>query len=307
MSWRDRIANAITEGIRAFHGSPHNFTRFDASKIGTGEGAQAYGHGLYFAENPGVAESYKFAGQPGYVNPITQKTVQDTYDRISGNLRPGEDAITATRDALQRAYEMESNPHAKQRFADAMNNMGDFVGPNKKGKMYEVNINADPAHFLDWDKPLKQQGIVDKLPPEFLDQAKREAYNRALASTSKARADELWSMVKDPTNAPGGFAVEAGKYMRSPEISADLNSRGIPGIKYLDQGSRGAVIPTSSQHMYKPWGGTLDVPKPSSNYVMFPGTEDMIDIIRKYGIVGAPAGALGMGALADQSQYEIPP
>jgi len=31
--------------IRAYHGSPHDFERFDASKIGTGEGAQAYWHG----------------------------------------------------------------------------------------------------------------------------------------------------------------------------------------------------------------------------------------------------------------------
>ena len=43
-------------GIKAYHGSPHDFDRFDLSKIGTGEGAQAYGHGLYFAENEGVAE-----------------------------------------------------------------------------------------------------------------------------------------------------------------------------------------------------------------------------------------------------------
>jgi hypothetical protein len=45
--------------IKAYHGSPHNFERFDLSKIGTGEGAQVYGHGLYFAENPETAEAYK--------------------------------------------------------------------------------------------------------------------------------------------------------------------------------------------------------------------------------------------------------
>src|SRR5690349_16750001 len=45
--------------IRAFHGSPHVFDAFDASKIGTGEGAQAYGHGLYYAESPEVAASYR--------------------------------------------------------------------------------------------------------------------------------------------------------------------------------------------------------------------------------------------------------
>ena len=41
--------------IRAYHSSPHDFEQFDLGKIGTGEGAQVYGHGLYFAENPAVS------------------------------------------------------------------------------------------------------------------------------------------------------------------------------------------------------------------------------------------------------------
>jgi hypothetical protein len=45
-------------GAIVWHGSPHKFDKFDSSKIGTGEGAQAYGHGLYFAEAPDVAKSY---------------------------------------------------------------------------------------------------------------------------------------------------------------------------------------------------------------------------------------------------------
>ena len=45
--------------IKAYHGTPHEFDRFDMSKIGTGEGAQAYGYGLYFAENPEVSEGYR--------------------------------------------------------------------------------------------------------------------------------------------------------------------------------------------------------------------------------------------------------
>lgn len=49
---------AVT-GVEVYHGTPHTFTQFDSSKIGTGEGAQAYGHGLYFAENPEVAGAYK--------------------------------------------------------------------------------------------------------------------------------------------------------------------------------------------------------------------------------------------------------
>ena len=50
------------EGIRAYHGSPHDFGEFSTSQIGTGEGAQAYGHGLYFASSEDVAKGYRKAG-----------------------------------------------------------------------------------------------------------------------------------------------------------------------------------------------------------------------------------------------------
>jgi hypothetical protein len=37
--------------------------------------------------------------------------------------------------------------------------------PNHAGRMYEVNINAAPEQFLDWDKPLFKQGpeVTDRL------------------------------------------------------------------------------------------------------------------------------------------------
>ena len=47
-------------GILAYHGTPHTIQgKFDINKVGTGEGAQAYGHGMYFAENPAVAKEYQ--------------------------------------------------------------------------------------------------------------------------------------------------------------------------------------------------------------------------------------------------------
>ena len=53
--------------LDVYHGTPHRLPptprnplgEFDASKIGTGEGAQSYGHGIYTAENPNVAKTYK--------------------------------------------------------------------------------------------------------------------------------------------------------------------------------------------------------------------------------------------------------
>lgn len=48
----------VTFSISALHASPHSFRKFDTDYMGQGEGAQAYGWGLYFAESPEVNRSY---------------------------------------------------------------------------------------------------------------------------------------------------------------------------------------------------------------------------------------------------------
>lgn len=53
----DGVAGAFAQ--RAFHGSPHIFEEFSTDHIGTGEGAQAHGWGLYFAADRDVAERYR--------------------------------------------------------------------------------------------------------------------------------------------------------------------------------------------------------------------------------------------------------
>lgn len=48
----------VTFSIAALHASPHSFRKFSTDYMGQGEGAQAYGWGLYFAESPKVNRSY---------------------------------------------------------------------------------------------------------------------------------------------------------------------------------------------------------------------------------------------------------
>lgn len=54
-------ANAQSEIFNqmAWHGSPYNFDSFDLGAIGTGEGQQVHGWGLYFAKDRKVSEAYK--------------------------------------------------------------------------------------------------------------------------------------------------------------------------------------------------------------------------------------------------------
>jgi hypothetical protein len=60
----------VAKQVVAYHGSPHNFDRFTTEKMGTGEGAQAFGWGLYFTDLESIARNYaknlstvKFKGQ----------------------------------------------------------------------------------------------------------------------------------------------------------------------------------------------------------------------------------------------------
>ena len=50
--------NDIQRMVIAFHGSPHSFDKFSTNYIGTGEGVQAFGWGLYFTDLESIARNY---------------------------------------------------------------------------------------------------------------------------------------------------------------------------------------------------------------------------------------------------------
>jgi hypothetical protein len=205
---------------------------------------------------------------------------------------------------------------------------GQIVGP----RTYEVNINADPNQFLDWDRLLSDQPEVASLLG-YSDAARIAADRKKLygqfsapksleyedlfgplSANEKAAAQQL-SVMPEPWNemtgkdawfraskrkyvvegpngkfGPGGNTYEealqvAGgdankvRTMYDPSAPARaefMREAGIPGIKYLDQGSRGAGAGTR-------------------NFVVF--DDKLISIVRKYGIAGA---AVMLGTSADQ-------
>lgn len=230
-------------GFRAYHGSPQDFDRFDMSKIGTGEGAQAFGHGLYFAENEGVAKSYRTAGAPAWMSTAIGGRVQNAIAAHPTDMK-------AARQSLHDAAMAAQSQGERQMLFDAYNNF-DEVAKSGTGHMYEVNIKADPNDFLDLNKPLKQQSEGVR---SAIERVKKEAYS--------------WPSWGD------GQLNEAIHLNYAPaEASAKLRDAGIPGIKYLDQGSRGAG-------------------EGSRNYVVF--DDKLIEILRKYGLAGILAGGYAM-------------
>ena len=69
LQWKKQKTETFNQS--AWHGSPHDFVEFLLSAIGTGEGAQAHGWGVYLAQNKDLPEEYRrqltaFVYEPGW-------------------------------------------------------------------------------------------------------------------------------------------------------------------------------------------------------------------------------------------------
>lgn len=234
---------------RAWHGTPHRGiekTGFKLDKIGTGEGAQAYGWGMYFAGKREIAEHYRRGlSTRDFIN-----KARDAYDEYDSP----EDAIDALRsieglsepqkellDALQADGWLGFDyPH--QAISAALKQPQNFeLSPAtetalaKQGNLYHVEVPED-HDLLDWDKPLSQQ--PDKVrevmrgagfPSEgFRDPTGKTMYGRMVLDVQRAQ-EQGWR------ESIGGIPVKADARQA---VSEYLNGRGIPGLRYLDGTSR---------------------------------------------------------------------
>ncbi len=300
----------LSDFITAYHGSPHDFDKFDLSKIGTGEGAQAYGHGLYFAEQEGVARDYrdKLGIGAADLNKDPKALAHFWLNEFRG------DRDAAVKYLRGPAPNMPKG--AVERNEAAAGHLEKGTEGRAPGRMYQVAIKAPSEHFLDWDKPLSEQhpkvisGMhkagwsVPEKPPTPQDIANlREKYGE----WGKMQADAL----------EGTMARPASEFVpKNFNDTKALAEAGIPGIKYLDQGSRAGTwkIPQLEADLkfWKSAGHDVDPDKQAANvadierqladargkdtrnFVVF--DDRLIDILKKYGIAG-------IGALPAMNAY----
>lgn len=302
-------------GIIAYHGSPHDFDKFDMSKIGSGEGAQAYGHGLYFADQEATAQSYKGAGVPASQSQAVTEDFNAAVKHYGGDLGK----------VRQHFEDIQKNGAPLDQLI-ARSALKDFEGLSRLGenggRMYQVRINADPESFLDWDKPLSEQsekvmnavnaaGVAQQRPSAWYGETAKLPSgttnvwrNNGRTVVERPDGKFIWTdgygdgkpmggpfqtLDEAKTAALANFSMphklgsEVATELKhklvgygphgDPSVSKALREAGIPGIKYLDQGSRAAG-------------------EGSRNYVVF--DDKLVEILKKYGLMGY----LGGGAAA---------
>ena len=208
-NYMQKMTDVGLAGMTVFHGSPYKFDKFDMSKIGTGEGAQMYGHGLYFAENPNVSRQYA-------------ENVKDNTAITQANQEMSTLAKTMSKYEIPGQYRKYSNPagnEAAQRYDELMALRQQKV--SDPGNLYRVDLPDEHiAKMLDWDKPLNKQAVYEQL--------KQSIPYELMPNGSKS--------VRDLISNLGGDAAAAEK----------LRAAGIPGIRYLDGGSRTGGAGTSN-------------------------------------------------------------
>jgi hypothetical protein len=238
---------------KAWHGSPHDFDGFDLGAIGTGEGAQTHGWGLYFAQNREVSEWYKDVlgeVQQAIIHAGDKKTYAmhpDGYrvERNSGKpLKEGssiEIALSAFEDSnanvKQAIRETEEYLERMERIKDT-----DVRERNKDLIREALRILQEEADTWNLEKKKSSLFLVE-IPDDdvLLDEQKKLVDQPKIVALLEKYAEKIgdWSFTLE--EVPDYTGRDFYKYISDVEggdkaASEYLNSAGIKGITYV--GSR---------------------------------------------------------------------
>lgn len=224
-------------GMIAYHGTPHLIKdKFDINKIGTGEGRQAFGHGMYFAENPNVAASY--TSKEGVV-PHSVMYQGKTYPWNSDEAKL---LVDVNKFGSEQAKKMYPD---KAKYIDQVKPLE--IG-FQSGNLYKVDIPDEHIPtMMDWDKPLGQQSVQVK---------------KAIESIKSKITPEMKEELGGNLNLLFGKDVTPNQFLNTLEIihpdgtigigEQMLNQAGVKGIRYLDNTSRDAGKGTSNFVVFDP-------------------------------------------------------
>jgi len=246
-----------------YHGTPHRFAptaknslgEFDPTKIGSGEGAQAYGYGHYLAENPVISKGYAKTlsehrlfdanGNPFDPHVVLQNpNVRAVLSKTNGDI---DAAIARANQSITRIPGTTGAEYAANDIVKLQEIKKAGGLRKQEGNLYKVDLPDEAIpRMLDWDKHLTEQSPqVQKILSD---------YQKELG-TSFGRGDQTLKEI--------AFDLRMKGFDDSPAaVSKKLRELGIPGIQFLDAGSRGAGTGTR-------------------NFVVFPGNESLLKILKR--------------------------
>lgn len=237
---------------KVWHGTPHrdiDKQGFKLNKIGTGEGAQAYGYGMYFAGNKDIAEHYRNTLSSTMADQV-RRFALDEVEAAGGDIAA---AIDRFKRVAENAHKIGSENAAIYDRGVAWIEAG---MPESLGQLYHAEIPED-SDLLDYDKPLSEQPekvreavnrIIDTVPYPLSESPRMSAEWRKKMPESVENNRSMARFYRDLTDQLGAPAF----------ASQALNDAGIPGLRYLDGTSRNKG---EGSHNYVIWDESLLTPE----------------------------------------------
>lgn len=196
-------AESVTGGLfdqPAYHGTPHTVDKFTTQKIGTGEGAQAFGWGMYFAGNKEVADFYRDA-------------VAKQHDTEKGNTYQVE--VPEDSDMLDYDARLADQPEKVQAALTGLGiRLNDFNVISPSGEILTSQESRDQARNY-----ITRNNVAGKIVEAPTEMTGKRAYNLL---SKKLGGDEA--------------------------ASKALLAAGVPGLHFLDAGSRGAFAKSDTRN-----------------------------------------------------------
>jgi hypothetical protein len=300
-------------GIIAFHGSGADFDEFKLDKIGTGEGAQAFGYGLYFTDSEDIAKFYK-----------NQVSFQDQLRGKLGLEYKGEKFVdlgdTAAAESASAEYKVLSK--LQEDIASYLPANPKLATPEESKKRLLKRLDSEIERYSKAGQEGSDVGTIDLGDGSSLEDLLVDSFQMEKDALLKINADDIkiqtgktykvalepkpeelldydLSLKEQPEKfkkilkplyekysvseaADFGTLLESVKSMRTIPDDAfmeELSNKGIKGIKYKSGQLSGI---TDSE---------------ATNFVIF--DDKLIKILEKYGIVGPVAVSATAAALRD--------
>jgi len=260
-----RLRNPVLQMV-AWHGSPHVFDKFSMDKLGTGEGAQAYGHGLYFTDKEDVADFYRNKlSQRSYEVTVNGRALDVQIDDFDARaLRSAKNWKTLEANLARIAEDLEDSGDVRRAQQLRKINRYQDVSVDDGGAKYKVDLKPAEDEYLLWDKPLSEQS--DKV---------RKALERSESVPTPIDSTLVASKRKDHSGE--GLYRRLASDVPPAEASEFLHSLGIRGIKYLDGSARARDIASIEQHIQE----AQDALKTASGAEEIAKHEKRIELLQK--------------------------
>ena len=250
-----------------YHGTRNilDGNRFDLRYLGSGEGGQAFGYGIYLAQAKGTAEYYRIAGMSDIDIAHTIFTTQDGR-KIASHDR------TLFKTLKQSISSLPANIKDKIKLEYLIANLS-LVNPEKAATVYSAYFSSveqaldaylDSAGINIHDKPLVKDALKNVLPVDVQEKEPRLGNLYSVDGPEdfelldwdapiREQPQQVLNALKEnglflDNNETGEqlyrrlaqiFFNENGDRKKSDMMaSRALNKAGIPGLRYLDRDSR---------------------------------------------------------------------